>query len=84
MTPLTPSPRATRAVVAAAPGQPAELTLYDDAGALGAIILQPDAWSSWIDAQAHDLDRLIKTVGDLPRGSTDECGRGDDRQQRDT
>jgi ethanolamine utilization microcompartment shell protein EutS len=36
-----PSPRATRAVVADPPGQPATLTLYDDAGALGSVELGP-------------------------------------------
>jgi ethanolamine utilization microcompartment shell protein EutS len=49
----TPSPRATRAVVADPPGQPTTLTLYDDAGALGAIILGPG------DAVALASDLLL-------------------------
>jgi hypothetical protein len=47
----TPSPIATRAVVADHPGASTTLTRYDDAGALGCIVLGPaDALSL-----AHDL-----------------------------
>lgn len=53
MTLPTPSPRATRAVVADPPGEPATLTLYDDAGALGSIALGP------ADAVALASDLLL-------------------------
>jgi hypothetical protein len=53
--------RATRAVVADPPGQPATLTLYNDRGALGSIVLGP------ADAVALASDLLLTARARLGR-----------------